>query len=152
MFRRFCPRCRPRSNPRTAGIHAPLADKTSVEGFLRNAERILETAVTAGDDGAQDCTICITHLGGIRILAEPAGWSLPALAADLGAAALYRVERSGGRVRVEAWSPAGTCVLRRDLCVPWWSRDNAGRSHATRDAMVCRGASKNDLSPQVRNS
>ena len=123
-----------------------------MEALLRNAEQILDTAATARDDGAQDCTICITRLGAIRILTEPAGWSLPALAADLGAAALYRVERSGGRVRVEAWSPAGTCVLRRDLCVPWWSRDNAGRSHATRDAMDWRGASKNDLSPQVRNS
>ena len=123
-----------------------------MEGLLRNAQRILETAVTAGDDGAQDCTICITRLGTIRILAEPAGWSLPALAADLGAVALFRVERHGGRVCVEAWSPAGTCVLRRDLCVPWWSRDSAGRSHATRDATDCRGASKNDLSPQVRNS
>jgi hypothetical protein len=123
-----------------------------VEGLLRNAERILETAVAARDDGAQDCTICITHLGDIRILAEPAGWSLPALAADLGATALYRVERRGSRVSVEGWSPVGTCVLRRDLCVPWWSRDSAGRSHATRDATECRGVSKNDLSPQVRNS
>ena len=123
-----------------------------MEGFLRNAERILETAVTAGDDGAQDCTICITHLGAIRILTEPSGWSLPALAADLGAVALYRVERRAGRVRVEAWSQASTCVLRRDLYAPWWSRDYAGRDYATRHVPECCGASKNDLSPQVRNS
>jgi hypothetical protein len=105
-----------------------------VEGLLRNAERILETAVAAKDEGAQDCTICITHLGAIRILAEPAGWSLPALAADLGAVALFRVERRGGN-----------CVLRRDLCAPWWS-------HATRHAPEYCAVSKNDLSPQVRNS
>jgi hypothetical protein len=116
-----------------------------VEGLLRNAERILETAVAAKDDGAQDCTICITHLGAIRILAEPAGWSLPALAADLGAVALFRVERRGGAVRVEGWSPEGSCVLRRDLCAPWWS-------HATRHAPEYCAVSKNDLSPQVRNS
>jgi hypothetical protein len=119
---------------------------------LRNAERILEAAVVAQQDGAQDCTICITHLGAIRILTEPAGWSLPALAADLGAAALFRVERRGSRVRVEGWSPAGSCVLRRDLGAPWWSRDDAERAHATRLASECRAASKNDLLPQVWNS
>jgi hypothetical protein len=123
-----------------------------VEGLLRNAERILETAVVAKDDGTPDCTICITHHGAIRILAEPAGWSLPALAADLGAAALFRVERRAGAVRVEGWSPAGSCVLRRDLCAPWWSRNSAGRAHATRHAPECWAVSKNDLAPQVRNS
>jgi hypothetical protein len=116
-----------------------------VEGLLRNAERILETAAAAKDDEAQDCTICITRLGGIRILTEPAGWSLPALAADLGAVALFRVERRAGAVRVEGWSPAGSCVLRRELCAPWWS-------HATRQAPECWAVSKNDLSPTVRNS
>lgn len=123
-----------------------------MDGLLRNAERILETAVVAQEDGAQDCTICITHLGAIRILAEPAGWSLPALAADLGAAALFRVERRGGRVRVEGWSPAGSCVLRRESGAPWWCRDHAGRPQATRQALECGAVSKNDLSPQVRNS
>ena len=122
-----------------------------MEGLLRNAERILETAVAAKDDDAQDCTICITRLGAIRILAEPAGWSLPALAADLGAVALFRVERRAGAVRVEGWSPTGSCVLRRDLCAPWWSRDDAAAlSH--RHAPECWAVSKNDLSPQVRNS
>ncbi|HMD76676.1 MAG TPA: hypothetical protein VKG86_04800 [Terracidiphilus sp.] len=123
-----------------------------MEGFLRNAERILDTAVTAGDDGAQDCTVCITRIGAIRILTEPAGWSLPALAAHLGAVALYRVERRAGAVRVEGWSPTGSCVLQRELCAPWWSRDNGRRAHATRHVPECCGASKNDLSPQVRNS
>ena len=104
------------------------------------------------EEYAQDCTICITHLGAIRILAEPAGWSLPALAADLGAAALFRVERRAGAVRVEGWSPTGSCVLRRNLCAPWWSRDHAGRAHATRDVPECWAVSKNDLAPQVRNS
>jgi hypothetical protein len=133
-------------------IRAALADESAVDGFLRNAEQILETAVVAKDNGAQDCTICVTRLGTIRILAEPAGWSLPALAADLGAAALYRVERSGGAIRVEGCSPAGTCVLRRDLSAPWRPRGHAGRPHATCETRDCRGTSKNDLSPQVRNS
>jgi hypothetical protein len=123
-----------------------------VEGLLRNAEQILDTAATARDDGAQDCTICITRLGAIRILTEPAGWSLPALAAELGAVALFRVERRAGAVRVEGWSPSGSCVLRRELCAPWLFREQGRRAHATRHVPECCAVSKNDLSPQVRNS
>ena len=123
-----------------------------MQGLLRNAEQILGTAVTAGDDAAQDCTICITRVGAIRILTEAAGWSLPALAADLGAVALFRIERRAGAVRVEGWSPTGSCVLRRELCAPWWSRDNGSRAHATCHVPECCAVSKNDFSPQVRNS
>src|ERR1039458_9318755 len=90
IFGRSCRRCRPRSSSgaggpgvKNCGIRGPPADESFVDGLLRNAERILETAAAAKDDEAQDCTICITRLGGIHILAEPAGWSLPALAADL---------------------------------------------------------------------
>ena len=99
----------------SAQIRAAVADETGVEGLLKNAGEILETAASAKGDAAQDCTICVSRLGAIRILTEPAGWALPALAAEYGAAAVYRVERRGGTVRVEAWSPQGGCVLRRNL-------------------------------------
>jgi len=99
-----------------------------VDGLLRNAERILETAVVAQDDGAQDCTICITHHGAIRILAEPAGWSLPALAADLGAVALFRVERRADLL-------GGISVVRGEdvdrktfTAIPFYALANRGNS------------------------
>ena len=93
----------------------------------------------AGETAA-DCTICINRQGAIRILADTAGWTLPALAADLGAARVFRVERRGRQVSVEGWSNQGSCVLRRD------------GGHAThRPAPLC-WVSRNDLSPQVWNS
>jgi hypothetical protein len=86
-----------------------------VEALLRNAEHILETAVHATDGQYQDCTVCVSRDGDIRVSTEQSGWSLPALAADMGAAAVYRVERQRSTVRVEAWSLEGSCVLRKDL-------------------------------------
>jgi hypothetical protein len=88
---------------------------------------MLETALRATDGQYQDCTVCISRGGDIRVSTEQTGWSLPALAADTGAAAVYRIERRSGTVRVEAWSPTGSCVLRKDLfrrsglpsVVPW---------------------------------
>jgi hypothetical protein len=90
-----------------------------VEGLLKNAERILETAAAVKAAEAQDCTISISHLGAIRILSETSGWALPALAAELGASELFRVERRGGTVQVEGWSAGGTCLLKRDLSSQW---------------------------------
>lgn len=86
-----------------------------MEALLRNAEHILETAVHATDGQYQDCTLCVSRGGDIRVSTEQAGWSLPALAADTGAAAVYRIERRWRTVRVEAWSPGGSCVLLKDL-------------------------------------
>ena len=75
---------------------------------------MLETAVRATDGQYQDCTVCVSRGGGIRVSTEQSDWSLPALAADTGAAAVYRIERRSSGVRVEAWSPGGSCVLRKD--------------------------------------
>jgi hypothetical protein len=132
-----------------------------VEDLLRNAERILETAVLAKGDEAQDCTICISRLGEIRILVESAGWSLAALAAELGAKALFQVQRRGGTVRVEGWSPEGSCVLRRDLSSQWREPVRRGFPDALRYATLPYATlpspenstgSENDRLPQVWNS
>jgi hypothetical protein len=84
-----------------------------VDALLRDAEQILETAVEA--DGAADHLIAVLRTGTIRMLTDAAGWSLPALAAEYGASAVYRVVRRFRAVRVEAWSSGRTCVLTREL-------------------------------------
>jgi hypothetical protein len=48
--------------------------------------------------------------GGFRMI-EPAGWSLPGLAAEFGAEAVYKVERRGSSVRVEGWNGFERCLL-----------------------------------------
>lgn len=42
---------------------------------------------------------------------DPSGWSLPGLAAEYGAAAVYRVVRRGNSVRVEGWNGSQRCLL-----------------------------------------
>jgi hypothetical protein len=129
---------------------------------------MLETAVRATDGQYQDCTVCVSRSGGIHVSTEQSGWSLVALAADTGATAVYRIERRTSTVRVEAWSPGGSCVLRRDLPwlagnggLPWqapWARPlcllapGSGPLQATLHEMGSSGLSAKDLSPQVRNS
>ena len=122
-----------------------------MESFLRDAERILETAATAADRNSPQYVICIARTGSIRILSDVTGWSLPALALELGAAALYRVERQGARVQVEGWSYGRKCVVSRDAASAWWSYPQPG-AYATLQLLEGGGASQNDLSPQVRNS
>ena len=46
---------------------------------------------------------------------DPYGWSLPALCAEFGAAAVYTVERRGRTVRVEGWGGGERCLLQRNL-------------------------------------
>jgi hypothetical protein len=85
-----------------------------MDAFLRDAEQILETAVAAGS-GSAEHLIAILRTGSIRLLSDAQGWSLPALAMEHGASAVYRVTRRGRLARVEAWSPGRTCVLTREL-------------------------------------
>jgi hypothetical protein len=87
-----------------------------MDAFLRDAERILETAVAAGSCPAE-YLIAILRTGSIRLLSDAQGWSLPALAAEYGASAVYRVTRRGRTARVEAWSLGRTCVLTREVPV-----------------------------------
>ena len=123
-----------------------------MESFLRDAERILETAAEAAECDSPEYVICVSRTGSIRILSDMTGWSLPALALDLGAAALYRVERRAGRVQVEGWSYGRKCVLSRDSANAWWSHAQPGGGYATLQLLEGSGSCQNDLAPQVRNS
>jgi hypothetical protein len=90
-----------------------VADKPFVKAFLRQAEDILDVAMAA-DGNASDLAILIDRQGGMRML-DPKGWSLPALCAEFGAAAVYKVERRARTVRVEGWGGGERCLLQRDL-------------------------------------
>ena len=76
--------------------------------FLRRAEEILETA----EAGSEEVAIVIDRQGGLRLL-PPAGWSLPAMSAEFGAIAVYKVERRGSRIRVEGWDGVRRCLLEK---------------------------------------
>ena len=121
-----------------------------MESFLRDAERILDTAAAASGWEASEYAICVSRTGSIRMLSDVTGWSLPALATELGAAALYRISRQGGAVHVEGWSYGRKCLLTRDSSSEWWSRPRA--AHATLQMLEAGSASQNDFGPQVRNS
>lgn len=123
-----------------------------MKDLLRQADQILETAVMSRSEEAQDCTICISRNGAIRILAESAGWSFSGLAAEFDAAQLFRVERRGGTVRVEGWSQQQSCTLRREISTPRRSPLQALPFHAVLAIPVFSGVSKNELVPQVLNS
>jgi hypothetical protein len=82
-----------------------------VSQFLRKAEEILEVAA-AGGSTLSDTAILIDRRGGLRML-DPTGWSLPGLAAEYGAAAVYKVEHRGRAVRVEGWDGSDRCLLQR---------------------------------------
>lgn len=119
-----------------------------MDTFLRHAEQILDTASEASDCGSPEYLISVSYLGSIHILSEAAGWSLPALAAEHGATAVYRVKRSGKKVRVEGWSCGRTCVLTRDGTEPWAPR----ASYPTLQLLTAGSALANDRSPHVWNS
>ena len=119
-----------------------------MDSFLRDAERILETAASASDRNSPEYVICVSRTGSIRILSDSTGWALPALALELGAAALYRVNRSGAQVQVEGWSYGRKCVLSRDSTNTWGPRP----SQASMLLLDVSGGSQNDRAPQVRNS
>ena len=83
-----------------------------VNAFLRRAEEILDIAISgAGDAG--DLAILIDRRGAMRML-DPNGWALPAICAEFGADAAYRVERRGCTIRVEGWTPGDRCLLQRE--------------------------------------
>lgn len=122
-----------------------------MESFLRDAERILETAAAA-ESNTPEYVICVSRTGSLRILSDMTGWSLPALALDLGAAALYRVARNKGTVQVEGWSYGRRCILSRDARNAWWSHAQPGGVYATCQLLEASGTSQNDRGPHVRNS
>jgi hypothetical protein len=80
-----------------------------VSAFFRRAEEILGVATSESSD-LGDVLVVLDRQGGFRML-EPTGWSLPALAAEFGAEAVYKVERRGLSVRVEGWDGSRRCLL-----------------------------------------
>jgi hypothetical protein len=80
-----------------------------VSAFFRQAEEILRIATSEPSD-LGDALVVLDRQGGFRML-EPAGWALPALAAEFGAEAVYKVERRGLTVRVEGWDGSQRCLL-----------------------------------------
>ena len=123
-----------------------------MESFLQDAERILETAAGSSDRNSPEYVIGVLRCGTVRILSDVSGWSLPALSAELGAAALYRISRRGAQVQVEGWSFGRKCTLSRDTSHDWWSRPRPGSPQATFGLLEVGDASQNDRSPHVRNS
>ncbi len=92
-------------------IHAftSLNDENFVSAFLKHAEEIF---AAAREGGSEDCELAILvgRDGGIHML-PAAGWELEPLRTHYGATAAYRVLREGRRVRLEARSAGGSCVL-----------------------------------------
>lgn len=84
-----------------------------VRAFLQQAEDILDVAAS-GDTSLQNVVIVMDRQGGMRML-DPIGWSLPALSAEFGATAVYKVERRGETVRVEGWNGFQRCLIQRNL-------------------------------------
>jgi hypothetical protein len=82
-----------------------------VSQFVRKAEEILNVA-TAGGNTLTNAAILIDRQGGLRML-DATGWSLTGLAAEYGAAAVYKIERRGKAVRVEGWNGSDRCLLQR---------------------------------------
>ena len=81
--------------------------------LLTKAGEILEIAATAGiQAGMGPTAIVVDRQGGFRMM-DATGWSLPAMAVEFGAAAVYRIERRGGTVRVEGWDGSDRCLLQR---------------------------------------
>jgi len=80
---------------------------------LQQAEDILDVAA-CGDSSIEDRAIVLDRQGGMRML-DPSGWSLPALSAEFGASAVYKVQRRGATVRVEGWDGFERCLLQRNI-------------------------------------
>jgi hypothetical protein len=86
-----------------------LDDKVFVSIFWRHAEEIF---ATARQNPGEDCRMAIlVDAGGAIHITSPEGWNLESLRLHHGATAAYQVTRRDGRVRVDARSSEGTCVL-----------------------------------------
>ena len=77
--------------------------------FLRHAQEVFATACSAAGEDC-DLMLVVERSGAVRAVATP-GWSLDALREHHGAAAAYRVSRSGGSVRLEGSTGSRRCVL-----------------------------------------
>lgn len=91
--------------------------------FLRQAEEILETAIS----GSGEIAIVIGHRGLVHLL-DPTGWSLPAMRVEYGAATVFRVERRNGRVMVEGRDGSRRCRLEKAVPPDYITRYSVERS------------------------
>ena len=78
--------------------------------LLRQAEEILDTAAQAGS--GPELLILLDRRGSLRVL-EATGWSLHGLAAEHGASAVFKVQKTRGAASVEAWNGVERCWLER---------------------------------------
>jgi hypothetical protein len=85
------------------------SDKKIVSAFLRQAEEIFTAARTAGPEDC-DMAILVNRDGGIHMIAG-ADWELEPMRLHYGASAAYRVNRSGGHVKLEARRANESCTL-----------------------------------------
>ena len=106
--------------------------------FLRNAESILDGAVTALASGGQpsEMAILVGRDGVIRIVAEP-DWPLDALEAHHGARMAYRVSGRDGRVRVEGRCGGASCLIVADPPASMVRRLLAGHVRAPNVPLAC---------------
>ena len=111
-------------------------------------------AAAGGDGGSQEMLIVMDSQGGMRML-EAAGWSLPALSAEFGASAVYKIQRRTGTVRVEGLAGSQRCLLQKQIN-PVRLSDLPGMAPTIYPTMLqlpsLALACSNDRAPQVRNS
>jgi hypothetical protein len=94
----------------TSEIHIcrPANDEGIVNTLLQRADEIYRTA----QSGTEDCDMAIlVHPDGAISMVEGTGWAAAPMRQHHGAAAVYRVNRTGRRVQVEASSREHHCEL-----------------------------------------
>lgn len=80
-----------------------------VSAFLKHAEEIFAAARTAGPEDC-DMAILVNRDGGIHMIAG-GDWPLEPMRLHFGASAVYRVNRSGSQVILEARRANESCTL-----------------------------------------
>lgn len=88
------------------------SDTVVVTSLLANAKSLLETAAGSVEAGLEpdEWTVFVGPEGGLQMIAG-AQHTLPALAADRGAAAAWQITRRAGAVRVEGLAGSDRCML-----------------------------------------
>ncbi len=86
-----------------------------MERFYRRALDILEIAASPGAGRDEQWIVCDAGNRVMQLLTGRHGWSLPALAAETGGSAVFRIDRRSGRAVVEGWWRGGSCSLSREL-------------------------------------
>jgi hypothetical protein len=91
-----------------------------VSQFLHQAQDLFATARAAA---GEDCnwSLVVGRDGGIQVV-DGAAWGLESLREHHGARAVFRVERTGGEVRLEGTNGAERCRLQVDTPAAWARR------------------------------